>query len=116
MAPPEDDMLMAFATSHSTYDDHSNSGAGPVQVALYRYVAGKAELIALMVDTAAGQPPLLDRGAGGWRAQLGIGPDDCSQCSSATRGCWTPPSAPGSWDPTSSAGWRRPSPPSTARA
>lgn len=89
---------------------------GVTKMALYRYVPGKAELIALMVDTAAGQPPLLDRGAGGWRAQLGIGPDDCSQCSSATRGCWTPPSAPGSWDPTSSAGWRRPSPPSTARA
>jgi AcrR family transcriptional regulator len=44
---------------------------GVTKMALYRYVPGKAELIALMVDTAAGQPPLLDRGAGGWRAQLG---------------------------------------------
>jgi AcrR family transcriptional regulator len=45
-------------------------GLGVTKMALYRYVPGKAELIALMVDTAAGQPPRLDRGAGGWRAQL----------------------------------------------
>jgi AcrR family transcriptional regulator len=44
---------------------------GVTKMALYRYVPGKAELIALMVDTAAGQPPRLDRGADGWRAQLG---------------------------------------------
>lgn len=44
---------------------------GVTKMALYRYVPGKAELVALMVDTAAGQPPQLDRGSGGWRAQLG---------------------------------------------
>jgi AcrR family transcriptional regulator len=44
---------------------------GFTKMALYRYVPGKAELIALMVDTVAGAPPLLDRGSGGWRAQLG---------------------------------------------
>jgi AcrR family transcriptional regulator len=43
---------------------------GFTKMALYRYVPGKAELIALMVDTAAGAPPLLDGGSGGWRAQL----------------------------------------------
>jgi AcrR family transcriptional regulator len=44
---------------------------GFTKMALYRYVPGKAELIALMVDTAAGAPPLLDGGSDGWRAQLG---------------------------------------------
>jgi AcrR family transcriptional regulator len=44
---------------------------GFTKMALYRYVPGKAELVALMVDTAADAPPLLDGGSGGWRAQLG---------------------------------------------
>lgn len=44
---------------------------GVTKMALYRYVPGKAELIALMVDTAAGPPPELDEEPGGWRAQLG---------------------------------------------
>jgi AcrR family transcriptional regulator len=44
---------------------------GFTKMALYRYVPGKAELIALMVDTAAGAPPLLDGGSGDWREQLG---------------------------------------------
>jgi AcrR family transcriptional regulator len=44
---------------------------GVTKMALYRYVPGKAELVALMVDTAAGPPPELDREADGWRAQLG---------------------------------------------
>jgi AcrR family transcriptional regulator len=43
---------------------------GFTKMALYRYVQGKAELIALMVDTAAGAPPRLDGRSGGWRAQL----------------------------------------------
>jgi AcrR family transcriptional regulator len=43
---------------------------GFTKMALYRHVPGKAELIALMVDTAAGAPPPLDARAGGWRAQL----------------------------------------------
>lgn len=44
---------------------------GFTKMALYRYVPGKAELIALMVDTAAGEPPLLHGGSSDWRAQLG---------------------------------------------
>lgn len=44
---------------------------GVTKMALYRYVPGKAELIALMVDTAGDLPPLLDGEADGWRAQLG---------------------------------------------
>jgi AcrR family transcriptional regulator len=44
---------------------------GFTKMAMYRYVPGKAELVALMVDTAAGPPPELDREADGWRAQLG---------------------------------------------
>jgi AcrR family transcriptional regulator len=44
---------------------------GVTKMALYRYVPGKADLIALMVDTAADPPPLLDGEADGWRAQLG---------------------------------------------
>jgi AcrR family transcriptional regulator len=44
---------------------------GVTKMALYRYVPGKAELIALMVDTAGDPPPVLDGEADGWRAQLG---------------------------------------------
>jgi AcrR family transcriptional regulator len=44
---------------------------GFTKMAMYRYVPGKAELIALMVDTAADAPPRLDGGSGDWRAQLG---------------------------------------------
>jgi AcrR family transcriptional regulator len=43
---------------------------GFTKMAMYRYVPGKAELVALMVDTAAGEPPMLDGVSGGWRAQL----------------------------------------------
>ena len=44
---------------------------GVTKMALYRYVPGKAELIALMVDTAGGPPPQLEEESGGWRARLG---------------------------------------------
>jgi AcrR family transcriptional regulator len=44
---------------------------GVTKMALYRYVPGKAELIALMVDTAGGPPPRLDEVSGGWRGRLG---------------------------------------------
>jgi AcrR family transcriptional regulator len=44
---------------------------GFTKMALYRYVPGKAELVALMVDTASGPPPDLGGGPGGWRARLG---------------------------------------------
>ena len=44
---------------------------GVTKMALYRYVPGKADLIALMVDAAGDPPPVLDSEADGWRAQLG---------------------------------------------
>lgn len=40
---------------------------GVTKMALYRYVPGKAELVALMADLALGQPPKLPRG---WRNGL----------------------------------------------
>ncbi|WP_113700051.1 TetR/AcrR family transcriptional regulator [Nonomuraea lactucae] len=40
------------------------------KMALYRYVPGKAELIALMVDTAVGPPPAGEGRGGGWRERL----------------------------------------------
>jgi AcrR family transcriptional regulator len=40
------------------------------KMALYRYVPGKAELVALMVDVGIGEAPRLDEVAGGWRAKL----------------------------------------------
>jgi AcrR family transcriptional regulator len=39
-------------------------------MSLYRYVPGKAELIAVMLDVAAGSPPALDAAAEGWRRAL----------------------------------------------
>jgi AcrR family transcriptional regulator len=47
------------------------SELGFTKMALYRYVPGKAELIALMVDTAGDPPPVLDGETDDWRAQLG---------------------------------------------
>src|SRR5262245_33637042 len=43
---------------------------GVTTMALYRYVPGKAELIALMLDIGLGHPPHLDEAPGGWRARL----------------------------------------------
>ncbi|MFI8962453.1 TetR/AcrR family transcriptional regulator [Streptomyces sp. NPDC053493] len=40
------------------------------KMALYRYVPGKAELVALMVDTAIGPCPATKARHGGWREQL----------------------------------------------
>ncbi|MEU6712310.1 TetR/AcrR family transcriptional regulator [Nonomuraea sp. NPDC046802] len=42
---------------------------GVTKMALYRYVPGKVELVALMIDLALGQPPRLDA-ATGWRSKL----------------------------------------------
>jgi AcrR family transcriptional regulator len=42
---------------------------GVTKMALYRYVPGKAELVALMLDAAVGAPPLPEPGAG-WRENL----------------------------------------------
>jgi AcrR family transcriptional regulator len=43
---------------------------GLTKMALYRYVAGRDELVAVMVDAAVGEPPNLAREAGGWRGKL----------------------------------------------
>jgi AcrR family transcriptional regulator len=43
---------------------------GFTKMSLYRYVPGKVELVALMTDTALGEPVRLDSVAGGWRPQL----------------------------------------------
>lgn len=40
------------------------------KMALYRYVAGKAELCAVMIEAAVGEPPDLSSVAGGWRFEL----------------------------------------------
>jgi AcrR family transcriptional regulator len=43
---------------------------GVTKMALYRYVAGKGELLAVMIEQAVGDPPDLDRLRGGWRGKL----------------------------------------------
>ncbi|MEU2175861.1 TetR/AcrR family transcriptional regulator [Nocardia sp. NPDC019219] len=49
---------------------------GFTKMSLYRYVPGKAELVALMLDTALGAPPELragqERSEDGWRELLGV--------------------------------------------
>jgi AcrR family transcriptional regulator len=46
-------------------------GLGVTKMALYRYVPGKAELVALMLDAAVGAPPPADAGSG-WRESLDV--------------------------------------------
>jgi len=43
---------------------------GVTKMALYRHIGGKAELLALMLDTAMGPPQIVDDPAKGWRAAL----------------------------------------------
>ncbi|MFI6906026.1 TetR/AcrR family transcriptional regulator [Nonomuraea sp. NPDC050394] len=43
---------------------------GFTKMALYRYVSARAELIAVMIEQAVGQPPGLDAIPGGWRGKL----------------------------------------------
>ncbi|REF00685.1 TetR/AcrR family transcriptional regulator [Thermomonospora umbrina] len=43
---------------------------GFTKMALYRYVRGKAELIAVMIEEAVGEPPDLSAVPGGWRGRL----------------------------------------------
>ncbi|MFE1365480.1 TetR/AcrR family transcriptional regulator [Streptomyces anulatus] len=43
---------------------------GVTKMALYRYVPGKAELVALMIDAAIGPYPTAKKVHGGWREQL----------------------------------------------
>lgn len=49
---------------------------GFTKMSLYRYVPGKAELVALMLDTALGAPPEMDGGDGeaqeAWRERLSL--------------------------------------------
>ena len=40
------------------------------KMSLYRHMSGKADLIAVMVEYAVGEPPDLSRVKGGWRARL----------------------------------------------
>jgi AcrR family transcriptional regulator len=40
------------------------------KMALYRYVSSKSELVAVMTETAVGDPPDLGRVRGGWRPKL----------------------------------------------
>lgn len=40
------------------------------KMSLYRYVAGKSELVAVMIEAAVGEPPELDGVPGGWRGKL----------------------------------------------
>jgi AcrR family transcriptional regulator len=40
------------------------------KMALYRYVPGKVELVALMIDIGIGEAPRLGRITGGWRPKL----------------------------------------------
>lgn len=46
------------------------SELGLTKMALYRYVASKEELIAVMIEEAVGEPPNLDQVRGGWRPKL----------------------------------------------
>jgi AcrR family transcriptional regulator len=43
---------------------------GATKMALYRYVASKADLVAVMTETAVGAPPDMDTVPGGWRPKL----------------------------------------------
>ncbi|WP_216209875.1 TetR/AcrR family transcriptional regulator [Amycolatopsis aidingensis] len=40
------------------------------KMALYRHVSSKAELVAVMIETAVGEPPDLGAVPGGWRARM----------------------------------------------
>lgn len=40
------------------------------KMSLYRYVAGKSDLVALMIEHAVGEPPDLSRTRGGWRPRI----------------------------------------------
>jgi AcrR family transcriptional regulator len=43
---------------------------GVTKMALYRYLAGKSDLTAVMIESAVGDPPDLGGVPGGWRARL----------------------------------------------
>src|SRR5688500_12487661 len=43
---------------------------GFTKMSLYRHVSNKSELLSIMIDTAAGEPPDLSEVPGDWRAKL----------------------------------------------
>ncbi|MET7338828.1 TetR/AcrR family transcriptional regulator [Nonomuraea sp. NPDC005650] len=43
---------------------------GFTKMSLYRHVSNKAELVAIMIDLAVGQPPVLSAISGGWRPRI----------------------------------------------
>jgi AcrR family transcriptional regulator len=43
---------------------------GFTKMSLYRHVSNKAELVAIMIDMAAGEPPALSAISGGWRPRI----------------------------------------------
>jgi AcrR family transcriptional regulator len=45
---------------------------GFTKMALYRYVSDKADLLAIMIEMAVGEPPDLDAVPGGWRPKLEV--------------------------------------------
>jgi AcrR family transcriptional regulator len=49
---------------------HVADALGVTKMALYRYVPGKAEMIALMIDIGLGEPPQFGGQAGNWRLAL----------------------------------------------
>ncbi|PTL85720.1 TetR/AcrR family transcriptional regulator [Vitiosangium sp. GDMCC 1.1324] len=55
---------------HAVSMQRVSSEFGFTTMALYRYVPSKAELFALMIDAAIGEPPKLDGIQGGWRPRL----------------------------------------------
>lgn len=65
------------------------SKLGFTKMALYRYVAGRSELIALMIDAALGAPPELADVSG--EAGCGSGRSGCAARWSVIPGRWRPP-------------------------
>lgn len=64
------------------------AGLGFTKMALYRYVTGRAELQAVMIEQAVGEPPDLNGIPGGWRPKL----TEWARCMSALWDChpWLP--------------------------
>ncbi|WP_432758609.1 TetR/AcrR family transcriptional regulator [Streptomyces lydicamycinicus] len=81
------------------------------KMSLYRYVPGKSELVALMIDRAMGEPPSAPSpdtagrdGEEPWRGSCGPGRTRWRRSTTGIPGCWARPSAPGSWGRMNSAG------------
>lgn len=86
-------------------------GLGFTKMSLYRYVPGKAELTALMLDSALGAPPRSPPSTGIRPASRGAsacadGANRSTSVSAPTRGPWNSPSARGPSARTRWRGWR----------